>query len=379
VKVGNGKGIEVADRDHQLVRDGPVAGLDEVLTRHRSERHVVVLQDFPDPDAISSAYAHQLISAEYEIETDVLYSGKISHPENLALVKLLEMDLRSYTEVGDLGQYQGAAFVDNQGTTSKRIARALKSAGVTTLIMVDHHELQGENGAAFTDIRKTGATATIYAEYLQNGLLTLDHSNRRHVKAATALMHGIMTDTNHFIRAKEADFRAASFLSGHMDADLLKQITNQARSKQTLDVIARALQNRTVLEGFSISGIGYLRDEDRDSIPQAADFLITEENAHTALVFGIVVMGDGSEVLAGSLRTTRITINVDDFIKDVLGTGPDGEQYGGGKEFAGGFAVPIGFLSGLNDEEFQNLKWRVYERKLKQAILAKIGVEDGGE
>jgi nanoRNase/pAp phosphatase (c-di-AMP/oligoRNAs hydrolase) len=369
----------MTDGHKELVQDRQATGIGEVLASHRGERHVVVIQDFPDPDAISSAYAHKLISAEYDIEVDILYSGKISHPENLALVKLLEMDLISYSDVEDMSQYQGAIFVDNQGTTSKRISRALKAAGVSTLIVVDHHEVQVDNGSAFTDIRKTGATATIYAEYLQQGLLEMDASNRRHVLAATALMHGIMTDTNQFIRARDVDFQAASFLSRHMDPELLKQITNQARSKHTLDVIARALQNRLVAEGFSISGIGYLRDEDRDSIPQAADFLVTEENAHTAIVFGIVVMGDGSESLTGSLRTTKMTIDADNFIKDVIGVGPDGESYGGGKEFAGGFSIPIGFLSGLQEDDFQNLKWRVYEKRLRTAILAKIGVKENGE
>jgi nanoRNase/pAp phosphatase (c-di-AMP/oligoRNAs hydrolase) len=369
----------MTDGYKEIVRDKQATGMRELLTDHRGERHVAVIQDFPDPDAISSAYAHRLISAEYDIEVDILYSGKISHPENLALVKLLEMELISYSDIERLDQYQGAVFVDNQGTTSKRISQALKAAGVPTLIIVDHHETQAVNGAAFADLRKTGATATIYTDYLQQGLLELDKSDRRHVLAATALMHGIITDTNQFIRARDVDFEAASFLSRYVDAELLKQITNQARSKQTLDVIARALQNRLVLEGFSISGIGYLRDEDRDSIPQAADFLVTEENAHTAIVFGIVVMSDGSEALTGSLRTTKMTIDADNFIKDVIGSGPGGEPFGGGKEFAGGFSIPIGFLAGLQDEEFQSLKWRVYEKRLKTAILAKIGVKGNGE
>jgi nanoRNase/pAp phosphatase (c-di-AMP/oligoRNAs hydrolase) len=365
------------DGNKLLVQEDLTVRLATVLESHQGERHVVVIQDFPDPDAISSAYIHKLISAEYEIEVDILYSGRISHPENLALVKLLDIDLTNYSDGMDLSQYQGAVYVDTQGTTAKRIAQSLKAANVPTLIVVDHHEVQIENGSAFRDIRKTGATATIYTGYLQQGLLELDKANRRHVLAATALMHGITTDTNHFIRAREVDFLAASYLSKYMDAELLKQISNQSRSKQTLDIIARALQNRTVIEGFSISGIGYLRDEDRDSIPQAADFLNTEENAHTAIVFGIVVNGDGTEALAGSLRTTRVTVDADNFIKEILRSGPDGEQFGGGKEFAGGFSIPIGFLAGLQDEEYMSLKWRVYERRLRQAILAKIGVEEG--
>lgn len=63
-------------------------GLGEVLASHRGERHIVVLQDFPDPDALASAYAHQLISAAHDIQVDVVYSEQISHVQNAALVRL---------------------------------------------------------------------------------------------------------------------------------------------------------------------------------------------------------------------------------------------------------------------------------------------------
>ena len=46
--------------------------LAEILEPHREERHLIVLHDYPDPDAIASAYAHQLISAEYELRARFL-------------------------------------------------------------------------------------------------------------------------------------------------------------------------------------------------------------------------------------------------------------------------------------------------------------------
>lgn len=58
-----------------------------VLDAHRGERHLVVLQDFPDPDGISSAFVHQIISAEFDIAVDIVYGGRISHMQNVALVK----------------------------------------------------------------------------------------------------------------------------------------------------------------------------------------------------------------------------------------------------------------------------------------------------
>ncbi len=188
-------------------------------------------------------------------------------------------------------------------------------------------------------------------------------------------MHGILTDTKSFVYAKEEDFGAAAFLSAYQDAGLLEQIMNQARSKQTMETIHRALEGRVIAESYSIAGIGYLRISDRDAIPQTADFLLSEENVHTAIVYGIVMDGDGQEKLIGSMRTARITIDPDTFIEDVLGRDAVGHYFGGGKLTAGGFEIPVGFLSGGTDSGYQQLKWRIYDAQIKHRIFTKIGVD----
>jgi nanoRNase/pAp phosphatase (c-di-AMP/oligoRNAs hydrolase) len=203
----------------------------------------------------------------------------------------------------------------------------------------------------------------------------MDKSHPDHVVVATALWHGLITDTNGFIHAGAEDFRAASFLSQFRDADLLEQIMSQARSKQTMEIIRRVLGNRVVIESFSLAGIGYLRAEDRDAIPQAADFLMTEENVHTAIVYGIVIGDDRQETLIGSMRTSRLTIAPDELIKEVLGKNINGRYYGGGKATAGGFEIPVGFLSGDHSEEYRKLKWQVFDDQIKQKFFAKIGVD----
>lgn len=348
----------------------------ELLEAHRGERHLVIIHDFPDPDAISAAYAQRLISAQFEIEIDIIYNGKISHQQNIALVRLLGLNLIHYEPSLELGQYQAAIFVDNQGTTAEEIAQALEAAGVPVLMVVDHHELQERLKPEFSDIRRTGAVATIYAKYLEQGLVALEKSNKDHVIAATALMHGLISDTQGFIRANAEDFQAASFLSWFTDAELLDQILRQARSKQVMEIIRRALGDRVTVESFSFAGIGYVRAEDRDAIPQAADFLLTEENIHTAIVYGIVVGADQQEKLIGSMRTSKITLDPDEFLKDVFGKDEAGHYFGGGKQLAGGFEIPIGFLSGEQGEEFRNLKWQVYDKQIKQKLFNKIGVEN---
>ena len=141
-----------------------------------------------------------------------------------------------------------------------------------------------------------------------------------------------------------------------------------------METIQRALANRTIVDNYSLSGIGYIRVEDRDAIPQAADFLLTEENIHTAIAYGIIQGDDASaERLVGSLRTTKLTLDPDDFIKSVFGKDATGRYLGGGKALAGGFEVPIGFLAGNGNVEFEDLKWQLFDRQVKRRILAKIG------
>lgn len=347
-----------------------------ILEAHRGERHAIIVHDFPDPDAISSAYAHKLISAKFEIETDIIYSGKISHRQNIAMVRLLGIDLIHYEPTLDLKKYQGAVFVDHQGVTVEEIVKGLEAAGVPVLMVIDHHEPQERLNAQFSDIRRSaGASATIYTEYLQDIFKELDKARKEHIMTATALMHGIMTDTGNFIKAKAEDFYAAAFLSEYGDPELLGQIMSQSRSKQVMEIIRRALGGRVVAQSYSIASIGYLRAEDRDAIPQAADFLLTEENVHTAIVYGIVTDEEGKESLIGSLRTSKITIDPDTFIKETFGRDLTGNYFGGGKMSAGAFEIPIGFLSGSVNEEYRNLKWQVYDLQMKQKIFAKTGIE----
>jgi nanoRNase/pAp phosphatase (c-di-AMP/oligoRNAs hydrolase) len=366
--------------NRQQTRELSVAGTErpkiaETLDAHRGEHHVIVLQDFPDPDAISSAYAHKLISAKFEIDVDIIYTGRISHQQNLALVRLLGVELTHFDEDLDLFGYNGSVFVDGQGTTSEEIVQALEAAGAPPLIIVDHHEKQDRLEPEFSDIRRTGATATIYTEYLMQGLLELNKSRREHSLAATALIHGIMTDTNGFIQAGPEDFQAVAFLSQYRDADVLTQIITQSRSKQVMEIIRQALGGRIIVESFSIAGIGYVRSEDRDAIPQAADFLLTEENVHTAIVYGILTGDDQRELLIGSLRTSKLTLDPDGFLKEVFGKDELDHYFGGGKMLAGGFGIPVGFLSGGNVEDYRDLKWQVYDQQVKQKIFAKIGIE----
>src|SRR5690606_15432079 len=160
------------------------------LSAHRGETHIVALQDYPDPDAISSALAYRALAAQLDIDVDIVYEGHISHQENLALVHLLDIEITRFTDTLPLDRYQGAIYIDNQGTTT-RLTDRLAEAGVPPLAIIDHHAPQGVLQPEFEDIRPVGAAATILIDYIRTGqILTLDAERREHVHLATALTHG---------------------------------------------------------------------------------------------------------------------------------------------------------------------------------------------
>ena len=372
--------FQLETKKHDLEKILPK--LRQTLELHRGEKQIIVIQDFPDPDALSSAWAYELIAENYDIECEIVYGGTLSHQENIALVRLTGLSAQRFTSNSlrekDLSAFKGCVLVDSQGTNSQ-LYPVIEEANIPLIVAIDHHTKQKDLAAEFIDLRpQTRATATILTQYIKAGMLDLDLNNEDHVKCATALMHGLRSDTNSLMQAKEEDFVAAAYLSRFYDSQLLNAVLQSARSRRVMDVIESALSNRIIKKNFSISGVGYLRYDDRDAIPQAADFLVTEEDIHTAVVYGIVHNENNEEELViGSLRTTKLTLDPDEFIKETLGQDKQGRFFGGGRYMAGGFEIPVGFLNGFKDNsEFTKLKWEVFDTQIKQKLMRSVEPRD---
>ncbi|TAG40375.1 MAG: bifunctional oligoribonuclease/PAP phosphatase NrnA, partial [Oscillatoriales cyanobacterium] len=71
---------EVASEDDRAslrgeLPDRKVEQLRQMFDRHRGDRQLILLQDFPDPDALSSAWAYKLIAEQYDIQCEIIYAG----------------------------------------------------------------------------------------------------------------------------------------------------------------------------------------------------------------------------------------------------------------------------------------------------------------
>jgi len=338
-----------------------------VLEQHRGEKMLIVLQGYPDPDNIASGLAHKFLAKAFDIETTLLCFHEVSHQENRALVKRLEIDLHIYSEKFDLRPYNACAFVDTQKIDTP-IADKLE--GKALLSFVDHHKRLGDVPAEFVDIREDAAsTCAIYTEYLRaQHPQGLNPSETEQVRLATALMHGIRSDTLALLEASRLEFEAAAYLWPCIDQALLRKISAQSMAPPVMDMIHKALERKQVLDNFIFTDVGFVRHEHRDGIPQTAEFLLQREGIDTVLVFGIV---DG-KTIDGSLRTRSDTINPDTFLKKTFGLDEEKQSYYGGGNIKdkGGFQIPLGFLGQHTDRE---LLYRMTCELVQEKFLDAIG------
>ncbi len=340
------------------------------LERKQGKSHLILLLGTPDPDAISSALALEFICNEFDVQSTIMCFSPVSHHENRALVKRLGITLQKYSPECDLSSYHCYSIVDSQ-KWSTPIDAKLDEARIPLFCFIDHHrEDLIPPHAEIVDIRpQYGCTATILVEYLRELYPQgLSPSDPNQVKLATALMHGLRTDTQRFMLATQEDFEAASFLAPCLDSAVIELIERKVLTPSMLDMFESALVSRKVHDNFIFADVGYARETDRDGIPQIAELLLAREGTDTVLVFGIIE----EQVIDGSLRTRSETINPDEFLKGFLGVSPEnGRPYGGGNiRDRGGFQIPLGFFSMHEDK---GMVYQMAKNIVEKSFLDYIG------
>jgi nanoRNase/pAp phosphatase (c-di-AMP/oligoRNAs hydrolase) len=337
----------------------------EALSAARGKHLLVALRGHPDPDGIACAITQAHIAQRLGVaHTTIGYCHELSHRENRALVKLLGLELRKIKSVREVGRVDFLGLVD----AHEMDPDLPDAAEFEVLTIVDHHRAISPPKARFVDLRpEVGATATIFVEYLQE-LSPLDADVEEDRRIATALMHGLATDTDDFMLARGADFFAASRLVDVCDGDLLQDLSRRLIAPTAMDVIARALQALVVRRNFAIAGVGFVSEAERDTIAQAADFLVRREDIDTCVVYGVI----GDKYIEGSLRTHSPSVDPAVWLDQAFGTDEKGRPFGGGRRDKGGFRIPIGFLGRVTDR--QQL-WQLVEHAVRTALLRQSGEE----
>jgi nanoRNase/pAp phosphatase (c-di-AMP/oligoRNAs hydrolase) len=242
------------------------------------DRLLILMQDDPDPDAIASALALRAVLGRTKTSAPIATFGRVTRPENLAMVNLLEIDLE---EIGprDVGGFDALAMVDVQPSFFE------EAIGDVDLV-IDHHPEEVPVRAVIKDVRPSyGATSTILTEYLRAAEVKISQ------KLATALLYGIKSDTQHLERGgTRADMEAFAFLYLLANHNLLRRIERPALPNAALDVMGQAIARRQLVNGVLFSHLGPVARA--DLVPQFADLFLQVEGAEWSVVSGVV----GSEL-----------------------------------------------------------------------------------
>lgn len=322
----------------RVVKKSDYLGQLKKLIENGPQRAALFTHSGPDPDGIGAMMGMAWLLSRLGIESDLYYTGSVSHPQNAAMVNLLDPDLKLIDEY--IKGYDLHVLVD----------AVPANAGVDTLeikwdVVIDHHKEFPNGGfnGIFINLKAGSACATVYS-ILQEWGYEFEDGKDIDSKVATALMIGMVTDTENLMsdNATEYEFRAWSDLFEFRDSTSLKRIVNYERPKFWIEKEAAAVTSVNVVEGVAIVGLGIIPGKHRDMIADMASQMLTWEDVHTALAFAIV---DGDRMV-GCVRSQNASVLVPQLCKAL------GGKYGagGGKLGKGAYRYDLGG-AGIDEED----------------------------
>ena len=135
--------------------------LDSLMQLCQGHRVYIQTHNFPDPDAIASAFGLQRLLSIRGIESTLCYDGQIDKLSSSKMLDLFQIRMLSYESLASgMRETDRIICVDTQK----------HSGNVTDFIgdeiaCIDHHPTFVPIEYLYQDIRITGACATLIAEY----------------------------------------------------------------------------------------------------------------------------------------------------------------------------------------------------------------------
>lgn len=281
--------------------------------------------NFPDPDAIASAFALQKLLEKFKIETQLCHVGEIDKLSSVKMLRLLGIEMHRYEEIMDrMDETDMIILVDCQ-----------KNTGNTTdlvgdeLAVIDHHPTFRTVSYEYADLRITGACASMIAEYYQ--ALGVKPSK----KAATALLYGIRMDTLQLSRGvTEFDVRMYAYLFPYADAKLLQKLESNNMEFMDLQAYGAAIENIRVYGKVGFSHLDFMCPDALVAV--LSDFFLALKEVEVVILFAKRKNG-----YKFSFRSERSDVDAGKLAEACLREWGNG---GGHAAMAGGFVENERFL-----------------------------------
>ncbi|MCP4633471.1 MAG: phosphoesterase [candidate division Zixibacteria bacterium] len=289
---------------------------------------LIVIQNYPDPDALASAVALKELAKHYsEIQCSIASGGFVGRAENRALAKYLHLPIHQISEL-ELSRFDIIALVDTQPSTGNN---ALPPE-IKPDIVIDHHPIKkATRSVSFTDIRsRYGSNSSILFEYLKTASIEID------IRLATALLYGIRSDTQDLGReSSKEDIDAFLSLYPHANKRMLSEIQHSKTPRSYFRMLTTALRNAKVYKNCIISCMGKI--DIPDIVGEIADLTLREEDTSWTLIYGYY-----QDSILLSLRTTDSTGDAGKIMSRIvkgIGTGGGHRAMAGGQILFGNFSA----------------------------------------
>jgi nanoRNase/pAp phosphatase (c-di-AMP/oligoRNAs hydrolase) len=288
--------------------------------------------NFPDNDAIASAFGLQYLLSQYRIQAAITYDGNIQRHFLIRMIKELDIHIR-HSETLPLKAEDEIIIVDG----------CKGNKNITDLIgdeiaVIDHHLATSPEDVRFSDIRPSvGSCSSIIASYMKEMKI------RPTEKVATALLIGIHTDTYSLKRkVHKTDLDAVQFLYPLADENLTHSILRNIIRIEDLVYYRQAITQFRREKNFLF--FYFPQGCDPNLLGILGDFFLTLNEIN----FVVLCANNEGEIFF-SLRNENPDWNASWMIQEVL----QGIGFGGGhREMAGGIIKDENLFN--EDQIFKN-------------------------
>ncbi len=289
------------------------------------KNHTIYIQthNFPDPDAIASAFGLQQFLAYHGVNATLCYDGKIDRLSAKKMLETFEIDMHSKNDLLDMKEDDLIVLVDSQKLNSN----------VTDLIgdevaCIDHHPIFFSYTYQYCDIRPVGSCSCIIASYYQETNTPINP------KCAAALSYGIKMDTTDFTRGATAlDTEMLAFLFPFADWNLVSNMYSNTMEFDDLRAYGAAIQN---IQLFDRTGFAYIPFSCAQAlIAIISDFILSLDVIDVAVIYARQTDG-----IRFSVRSEQKQVHAGNLIAQVLRTYGSG---GGHPSMAGGMIPSANF------------------------------------
>lgn len=298
-----------------------MGNLDIILSNITKDHVYIQTHNFPDPDAIASAFGLQQILETKQIKSTICYMGKIDRFSTVRMIHELGIKLFHIDEIQDMTIEDEIILVDSQKGNIN-----VEDIIGKEIICIDHHPSNDTNEYRFADIRKeVGACASIVGEYFIENNIPID------CKVATALIYGIKIDTANLSRGvSKLDLDMFYYLFNKCDMSIVQKLEHSVLQIDDLHAYANAINNISIVDGISFANTGV--DCPEALIATISDFMMLISDVYLSVVYA-----ERNEGLKLSVRSKYSTCDAGELCKKALKGYGNG---GGHAHMAGGF-VPI--------------------------------------